>query len=93
MKRISVSFNEECYRRPRSKAAEAGTSVADLARSCPAELVQSQTTETHFDRRQTLQDETLAVTRPRDGSQHAADNLPRDELHECHALHRSEVTA
>ncbi len=86
MKNITVSVDEELYRLSRVKAAEAGTSVAALVRSYLVELVQSQTTETRFDRLRTLQDETLAAICARGGGLRAADNLPRDELHKRHAL-------
>ncbi len=86
MKTITVSVDEETYRLSRVKAAEAGTSVAALVRAYLVELVQGRTPETSFDRLRTLQDETLAAIRARGGGLRAANNLPRDELHERHAL-------
>ena len=86
MKNITVSVDEETYRLTRVKAAEAGTSVAALIRSYLIELAQGQRAGTRFDRLQKLQDETLAAIRARGGGLRAADNLPRDELHERHAL-------
>ena len=93
MKYITVSVDEELYRLSRVKAAEAGTSVAALVRSYLIELVQGRTAKPRFDRLVKLQDETLAAIRTHGGGLRAADNLPRDELHERHALHGSEVTA
>ena len=94
MKNITISVDEELYRLSRVKAAEAGTSVAALVRSYLVELVQDdRTAKPRFDRLRTLQDETLAAIRARGGGLRAADNLPRSELHERHALHGSEVTA
>ena len=85
-KYITVSVDDEIYRLSRVKAAEAGTSVAALVRSYPVELVQEQAARTRFDRLRQLQDETLAAIRSRGGGPRAADNLPRGELHERHAL-------
>ena len=93
MKNITVSVDEELYRLSRVKAAEAGTSVAALVRSYLVELVQGQTAKPRFDRLRKLQDETLAAIRARGGGLRAADNLPRGELHERHALRGTEVTA
>lgn len=87
MKTITVSVDEELYRLSRIKAAEAGTSVAALVRSYLVEFVQDRTAKSRFDRLHRLQDETLAAIRARGGGLRAADNLPRGELHERHALH------
>ena len=86
MKNITVSVDEELYRLSCIKAAEAGTSVADLVRSYLVEFVQDRTAKSRFDRLRKLQDETLAAIRARGGGLRAADNLPRGELHERHAL-------
>ncbi len=86
MKNITVSVDEELYRLSHVKAAEAGTSIAALVRSYLVELVRDRTPETRFDRLRTLQDETLAAIRARGGGLRAADNVPRGELHERHAL-------
>lgn len=82
MKNITVSVDEETYRRSRIKAAEAGTSVSALVRSFLVALGQGQAADSEFDRLQRLQQATLESIRARGGGLHAADNLPRDSLHE-----------
>jgi len=86
MKNITVSVDDDIYRRSRIKAAEAGTSVSALVRSFLVGFVQGQALETEFDRLQRLQDETLQKLRARGGGLRSADNLPRDALHERDAL-------
>ena len=86
MKNITVSVDEETYRLSRVKAAERGTSVSALVRGFLLDLAQGQAIETEFDRLRRLQDETLAAIHARGGGLRAADNLPRDDLHERNAL-------
>jgi hypothetical protein len=86
MKNITVSVDDETYRRSRIKAADAGTSVSALVRSFLVALGQGQGHETEFDRLLRLQQETLAGIRARGAGLCAADNLPRDALHERAAL-------
>ena len=86
MKNITVSVNEETYRRARVKAAEAGTSVSALVRSFLESLNQGDAAETEFDRLQRLQQETLASIRARGAGLRSADDLPRQDLHRRHAF-------
>ena len=86
MKNITVSIDEEIYRRSRIKAAEIGTSVSALVRTYLIDLVEGGTPESRFDRLRRLQDETLEAIRARGGGLRAADNLRRDTLHERDAL-------
>lgn len=86
MKNITVSIDDETYRLSRVKAAEAGTSVSALVRAYLVALVQGQVPKREFDRLHRLQDETLEAIRTRGGGLRAADNLPRDALHERHAF-------
>jgi hypothetical protein len=86
MKNITVSVDDETYRRSRIKAAEAGTSVSALVKSFLVALSAGQGAETEFDRLQRLQDETLAGIRARGAGLRAADNLSRDALHDRDAL-------
>lgn len=86
MKNITVSVDEETYRLSRVKAAERGTSVSALVRGFLLGLVQGQAIETEFDRLRRLQDETLEAIRARGGGLRAAENLPRDDLHQRNAL-------
>ena len=86
MKNITVSVDEETYRRSRIKAAEIGTSVSALVRTYLIDLVEGGTPESGFDRLRRLQDETLESIRSRGGGLRAADNLPRETLHQRDAL-------
>ncbi|MDE0024604.1 MAG: hypothetical protein OXP69_09365 [Spirochaetaceae bacterium] len=81
MRNITVSVDEETYRRFRIKAAEIGTSVSSLVRAYLTDLVEPGVPESRFGRLRRLQDETLAAIRSRGGGLRAADNLPRDALH------------
>ncbi len=87
MKNITVSVDDETYRRSRIKAAEAGTSVSALVRSFLMTLAQEQIAETEFDRLLRLQEETLASIRARGAGLRAADNIVRDALHDRDAIH------
>ena len=82
MKNITVSVDEDTYRRSRIKAAEIGTSVSALVRTYLIDLVEGGTPESRFDRLRRLQDETLEAIRARGGGLRAADNLPRETLHQ-----------
>ena len=86
MKNITVSVDEETYRRARVKAAEAGTSVSALVRKFLVTLNQASDAETEFDRLRRLQEETLVHIRQRRGGLRAADNLTRDALHDRDAI-------
>ena len=86
MKNITVSVAEETYRLSRIKAAECGTSVSALIRTCLVALIQGHAPEPGFGRLRRLQDETLEAIRARGGGLRAADNLPRGALYERNAL-------
>ena len=77
MKNITVSLDDEVYRRVRIKAAELDTSVSALVKKY---LVNFAGQETDFERRRRLQDEILAKVRGRGFS--ASDPWTRDEVHE-----------
>jgi len=79
MKNITVSLDEETYRRARMRAAELDTSVSAVVRRLLNEFAGA---ETEFDRRKKLQDRTLASIR----SFRAGNRLSRDEIHERNAL-------
>ena len=79
MKNITISVDDEIYRRARVKAAEMDPSISALFKEF---LLQLTNGESDFDRRKRLERETIALIR--DFS--AADRLSRDELHERHAL-------
>lgn len=75
MKNITVSLDDEVYRRARVKAAELDTSVSALVKKYLVDLAGQ---ETDFERRKRLQDEILATIH----SFSASDRLSRDEVHE-----------
>jgi hypothetical protein len=75
MKNITVSLDDDAYRRARIKAAELDTSVSALVKKYLDELAGQ---ETDFERRKRLQIETLATIRRFS----AADRLSRDEVHQ-----------
>lgn len=79
MKNITVSVDDEIYRQVRIKAAENSTSVSALVKRFFNEVVER---ESDFDRRKRLQRETLASIR----AFRASDRLPREALHQRHAL-------
>ena len=77
MKNITVSLDDDIYRRARVKAAELDTSVSALVKKYLVELAGQ---ETDFERRKRLQDELLASVKIHRFS--ASDRLTRDEVHE-----------
>ena len=82
MKNITVSVDEEIYRRSRFKAAEIGTSVSAPVRAYLVDLVEGRVPESRFAHLRRLQYETLEAIGIRAGGLRAADNLPHDTLHE-----------
>ena len=77
MKNITVSLDDDVYRRARIKAAELDTSVSALVKKYLVELAGQ---ETDFERRKRLEVEVLATIKGRGFS--ASDRLSRDEVHE-----------
>jgi hypothetical protein len=77
MKNITVSLDDDIYRRARVKAAEMDTSVSALVKKYLVELAGL---ETDFERRKRLQNELLANVKVHRFS--ASDRLTRDEVHE-----------
>ena len=79
MKNITVSLQDEVYRRARIRAAERDTSVSALVQAFLSRLGAD---ETDFERRKRLQHEVLAsVVRFE-----ASDRLSRAEIHERDAV-------
>jgi hypothetical protein len=79
VRNVTVSLNDEVYRRARVKAAERDTSLSALVRDFLISLGEE---ETDFERRKRLQDEVLhSITAFR-----ANDRLSRDEAHDRRAL-------
>lgn len=79
MRNITVSVDDEVYRRARIRAAEAGTSLSAAVRQF---LTQFAGEETEFERRKRLERQTLASIQ----AFRAGDRLPRDEVHRRDAL-------
>lgn len=75
MKNITVSVDDETYRRARVKAAERDTSVSALVRDYLREVAGA---ETEFERLKRQE----AEARARIKNFSASDRLSRDELHE-----------
>jgi plasmid stability protein len=79
MKNITVSVDDELYRRARMRAAELDTSVSAVVRRFLTEFASG---ETEFERRKRLQDETLASI----SAFRASDRLTRNEVHRRDAV-------
>lgn len=75
MKNITVSIDDETYRRARIKAAENDTSVSAMVRDYLAQLAD---TETEFERLKRKEAELRLKVR----GFSASDRLSRDEVHE-----------
>ncbi len=75
MRNITVSLNDEVYRRARIKAAERDTSVSALVRDFLESLAAD---ESEFERRKRLQREIIKTIR----SFQAGDRLTREQAHE-----------
>lgn len=75
MKNITVSVDDDTYRRARIKAAEMETSVSALVKTYLSELAAG---ESEFERLKRLEHEVRARIKGFDPT----DNLTRDELHE-----------
>jgi plasmid stability protein len=75
MKNVTVSMDDETYRRARVRAAEAGKSVSAMVR---AFLNSLGTEETHFERLKREEAEIRAQIK----NFSASDRLSRDEVHE-----------
>jgi len=74
MKNITVTVDDETYRRARIKAAERDTSVSALVERFLTELAASESDAERLKREE-------RALRERIGSYRAADRLPRDNAH------------
>lgn len=83
MKNITVSVDDEVYRRSRVRAKELGTSVSALVRKSLEALAEE---ETEFERLKRLEDEVVRELRGGGVAFAASDRLSRDELHDRDAL-------
>jgi plasmid stability protein len=75
MKNITVSVDDETYRRARIKAAEQDTSVSALVRRFLAELAGGESDNERLKREERAIREQIDAFR-------ASDRLPRDKIHE-----------
>ena len=74
MKNITVTVDDETYRKARVKAAERDTSVSALVKHFLAELAGSESDAERLKREE-------RALRERIGSFRAADRLPREDVH------------
>jgi plasmid stability protein len=79
MRNITVTVEDQLHSRARVRAAELETSVSAVVREF---LTGFAGEETEYDRRKRLERETLATIQ----RFKASDRIPRDEVHERHAL-------
>ena len=85
-KNITVTVDDEVYRKARIKAAEQETSVSALVRSFLIRLSQGQIVDEEHERLRRMQEEALAAIRARGGGLRASENLDRESLHSRDAL-------
>ena len=86
MKNITVSMDDDLYRRARMKAAEQGTSISALFRDFLIRLTGDGSGETEFERLAREEQELRAELGAWRLGLKAEHSLSRDELHERHAL-------
>jgi hypothetical protein len=86
MKNITVSIDDDLYRRARIKAAEQSTSISALFKAFLFRLTANESAETEFQRLAREEQELRAELRARHLGLSAANTLTRDELHDRHAL-------
>ena len=83
MKNITVTVDDELYRRARVRAAELNTTVSALVREHLRRLAEN---EPAADRRRREQNEVIARIRREHPGFAAAERLSRAEVHARHAL-------
>ena len=94
MRNITISLEDEVYRKVRLLAAERDTSLSGLVRQLVTEATGK---ETEFERSRLRQNELIEQFRrkQRESGQYfnAADRLSREEIHDRNALRRLEHSA
>ena len=88
MKNITVSVDEETYRRARIAAAQRDTSVSALVRGALEEIASNGAGESPNEELLRTLDEIRASLIARGSKFRAADNLPREELYDRDARRR-----
>jgi len=88
MKNITVSVEDEVYRRARIKAAEQDTSVSALVKNYLVRLINGTDAsgQSEFDRLAAREGEVRGRLFAADRGLRGADNLPREALHDRDAL-------
>ncbi len=86
MKTITISVDDETYRRCHRRAEAAGTSVETWAATRLAELASQPVSEAEFERLRQLQNKVLGDMDARGIGFPAADRLSRDELYDRNAF-------
>ncbi len=86
MKNITISIDDDLYRRARMKAAEQSTSISALFKTFLLRLTHDEAAETEFQRLAREEQDLRAELRARHIGLKPAHNLARDELHDRHAL-------
>ena len=86
MKNITISIDDDLYRRARMKAAEQGTSISALFRDFLIRLTVEGSAEAEFQRLAREEQEFRAELGGRRGGLKAEHNISRDALHERHAF-------
>ncbi len=86
MKNITISVDDELYRRARIKAAEQATSISALFKAYLIRLTGGEAGESEFQRLEREEQELRAELRTRKPGLNAEHNLSRAELHDRHAL-------
>lgn len=87
MKNITVTIDDETYRKARIRAAEKSTSVSALVRDFLARLDDEEGEAARFARLLQQQNELVDRIRATHAGFNAADNLSREALHDRNALH------
>ncbi len=87
MKNITVTIDDETYRKARIRAAEKSTSVSALVRDFLAGLDDEEGEAARFARLLQQQNELVDRIRATHTGFSAADNLAREALHDRNALH------
>ena len=80
MQTITVSIDDETYRRTCAKAAEAGTDVQSLLSAYLCEY--TETPEERFDRLLKHQEDLLEAIKARGGGLRASENMSREEMYD-----------
>lgn len=88
MKNITISVEDDVYRQARIKAAEQDTSVSALVKNYLVRLINGTNAsgQSEFDRLAAREDEVRSRLFAAGKGLRAADNLPREALHDRDAL-------